>query len=412
MLNAERIKKMVKRKIKNSLICLLLAALAIAGAIAYNNFSARPKTDIGNKTVTRDISNICYKFDTEPDFEERGIAWNAEIPEFVNEDLQYLKENTEFWDFKYFWKDWVFEIHFDGDGEPYLTPINYKIFNVENYEAHNFSIYRLGDDKLVVYGYCMGMFTRFEFGEGTYDREQITYNNSVPFSEKESTIVSFGPEYKLCFPEDGNTVYVYKGGKIVSPKYEIENSRHVFSQGILWTESNSLLMFYVIPTDDGKAEVRMEKIGELPEVEDWDSVKIDKSSYLSLPRFVDKEGKMWMPVPKDWDTFISTKNGEIVENPNYSMELVTLGKDNFKRVEFKRQSSILDGDSWVAYIIFDINGREVSYVYFVNGYDKDVNVPEGELPEKKTVTSEGEFWDFITTIRETYAQYYDYPNGT
>ena len=405
---------MVKRKIKNSLICLILGALAISGAIAYNNFSSRPKTDIDNKTVTRDINNICYKFDTEPDFEARGIAWNSELPEFVSEDIQYLKENTEFWNFKYFWNDWAFEIHLDVDGEPYLTPINYKFFNVENYEARNFSIYRLGDDKLVVYGYCMGSFTRFEFGENFYDREHITYNNSVPFSENESKIVSFGPDYKLCFSNDANMVYVYKDGEIISPKYKIGDGRHILEQGLYWTESNQLLMFYVIPTDDGKAEIRMEKVGELPEAEDWKNVEIDNSydNYLSLPRFTDNEGKMWMVVPKDWNTFISAKNGKIIENPNFEMELVQLDKNNFKRVEFECQHSISRGDSWVAHIYFDLNGKEISYNYFVNASDSTVAEAKDELPEKKTVTTEGEFWDFITTIRETYAQYYDYPEGT
>lgn len=414
MLNAERNREMVKRKIKNAVICLLLAALMVAGVIAYNNYSARPKTDVDNRTVVRDINNICYRFDTEPDFETRGMPWDSEIPEFVSEDIQYLEENTEFWNFKYFWKDWAFEIHLDVNGEPYLTPINYKFFNAENYEAHNFSIYRLGDDKLVVYGDCMGSFTRFEFGEGFYDREHLTYNHDVPFSEKKSIIISFGPEYKLCFPEDMNTVYVYKGGEIVSPKYKIENGSHVLWQGLFQTESDKLVMFYVIPTENGKAEIRVENVGDLSGMKEGDAVKIDTPDerHLSFPVFIDKEGKLWMPAPRDWNTFFSAKKGEIIENANFAMELVQLGKDNFKRAEFELQNSGVSGDSWVAHIIFDINGREISYTYVVNGYDGGITRAKKELPEEKTVFTEGEFWDFITTIRETYAQYYDYPEGT
>lgn len=404
----------LKRKLRTLGWAFVLIMMIIGIRFAYERIDSR--RIINDRTLERNITSISHHFEQEPDLDARGIAWENELPQVVSEDIQYLREHEEVSYIEYTWNDWLFEIQIGWDDEPNFNASSRYYYNSSLYDASNFSIYTTKDGGVVVYGNDIGMFVRYEFQKDDYDREYITYNTSVPFTEKDSTIVHFGSEYAICFPEAKDKMYVYRDGEIVSEKYEMSNIRYIFGNGLVLTESNELIMLYVIPTDDGRAEIKIEPVGKVPDVETWEGITIDNSdeSYLSLPIFTDEDGRMWMPAPKNWDNLFAARKAKTIDNPNYAMEMVELGKDTFKKAVFQCSTtgSVSSYTHWFVDIIFDVNGREVAYQYSVNGYDRTVECPEGELPETKTVTNAGEFWDFITTIRETYAQYYDYPDGT
>ena len=272
-----------------------------------------------------------------------------------------------------------------------------------------------GNTRLSLCGYDSGMFIMYSFEkDGKYADRVLTSKASLPFDEKESETITYGEQYLICFSKYKDLVYVYRDGEIVSPKYSFEKPKQTFDNGMIITEDNELEMLYIIPGSDGKVKIRVESIGKVPQSCEQTNIKVKSGfgDYLSLPIFIDEFGQNKIPIPQDWNTFILARNGIFLENPNYAIEFESLGRANFKRAIFRshaKDSEDFDG-IWNAEIFFDLNGKETSIKYLVNGYDRNVKLPQ-ELPKEKAVYSIDEFWNFINQIREAYTKYYDYPKS-
>lgn len=400
--------EMLKRKLRTLGFAFAVVMVIVGIMFVYEQVVSRRITN--DTVIERNITSIVHYFPEAPSVEEKGIPWDSELPNLIFKDIEYLKKNTQFKWLKYSFYDYEFYIGIDEENEPFIQMSGYDCPYITN--GKNFSFYSHGEKGLELYVYDIG-FYGYVFTKDRYSKVYSTLNSTIPFSEKDSFAYARG-EYTVCFPRDRDVVYAYKDGNIVSDEFYIGPTKQRFYSGMILTDTDELKMLYLIPKEDGTAEFRIEPIGKLSNCQ-WnnDVVEIDGSwdFYVEFPLFF-TGGEMLVPIPKDWDTFLTLRKGINPENPNYEMELVPLGKNNFKKAEFECQYASFKGDSWVTHIMFDLNGREITYTYFVNGYDMRVKLPEGELPKKKVVTSGGEFWDFITTIRETYAQYYDYPEGT
>lgn len=404
--------EMLKRKLKFLAVCFAVLIVIVAIRVAYEQHDSRRV--INDDTLEREITEIVHNFPEAPNVEEKVRPWDSELPALVSKDIEYLENDPSLNWIEYKFHEWRIYIRVDGDGNPYISMDGTG--HPYLYDFSNFSFYsteKNGKSALVLYGYDLNSFETYTFYEGDYDYDHLTYNKTIPFTEKESFAYTRG-DYTVCFPDDRDVVYVYKDGLIVSDEYVIEPSIHKMWNGLIISKTCELEMLYVVENEEGKVEIRFEPVGKLKDsYERYSSIKVEgiDELYVEIPVFNEND-RMIVAAPKDWDTYIATRKGETPENPNYGMELIPLDKSTFKRVEFEchKSGGLTEHTWWVAYIVFDINGREIRYSYTVNGYDKDMPCPS-ELPEKKTVTTEGEFWDFITTIRETYKLYYDYPDG-
>ncbi len=395
-------------KLKATCIVFLLMILGIVVNVVYSS-----RRVIEEDTLSRNITNIFYRFDTKLNLSSREIAWDSELPKFVKEDIEYIMENSSIQTINYNFFDWKFYIRLDEENQPYIGLYNEGHPYIWN--MRNFSLYMFGNTRLSLCGYDSGMFIMYSFEkDGKYADRVLTSKASLPFDEKESETITYGEQYLICFSKYKDLVYVYRDGEIVSPKYSFEKPKQTFDNGMIITEDNELEMLYIIPGSDGKVKIRVESIGKVPQSCEQTNIKVKSGfgDYLSLPIFIDEFGQNKIPIPQDWNTFILARNGIFLENPNYAIEFESLGRANFKRAIFRshaKDSEDFDG-IWNAEIFFDLNGKETSIKYLVNGYDRNVKLPQ-ELPKEKAVYSIDEFWNFINQIREAYTKYYDYPKS-
>ena len=102
-------------KLKATCIVFLLMILGIVVNVVYSS-----RRVIEEDTLSRNITNIFYRFDTKLNLSSREIAWDSELPKFVKEDIEYIMENSSIQTINYNFFDWKFYIRLDEENQPYL----------------------------------------------------------------------------------------------------------------------------------------------------------------------------------------------------------------------------------------------------------------------------------------------------
>ena len=72
-------------KLKATCIVFLLMILGIVVNVVYSS-----RRVIEEDTLSRNITNIFYRFDTKLNLSSREIAWDSELPKFVKEEKEIL----------------------------------------------------------------------------------------------------------------------------------------------------------------------------------------------------------------------------------------------------------------------------------------------------------------------------------
>ena len=257
-------------KLKATCIVFLLMILGIVVNVVYSS-----RRVIEEDTLSRNITNIFYRFDTKLNLSSREIAWDSELPKFVKEDIEYIMENSSIQTINYNFFDWKFYIRLDEENQPYIGLYNEGHPYIWN--MRNFSLYMFGNTRLSLCGYDSGMFIMYSFEkDGKYADRVLTSKASLPFDEKESETITYGEQYLICFS-----------------KYSFEKPKQTFDNGMIITEDNELEMLYIIPGSDGKVKIRVESIGKVPQSCEQTNIKVKSGfgDYLSLPIFIDEFGQ-------------------------------------------------------------------------------------------------------------------------
>lgn len=434
MKNEKERKRSLKVRIIVGIVVLVL--LAVIATIVFSFFMAPNALRVENGVFYRNLDFCTWLLEDEDNpapLQKDGIPvsrltpWDSELPFLIEYDIEYSKKHE--CNIQYTFNGNKIYIRFN-DGEAELS-INHG--RSDFMEITNFSMYFSGED-LVIYGFRSQLKDSFstttikgsdEKGSHSGFFYSLTYNLNIPFNV-DYNISIFADDIgdytvyvhqdepeKITFWKDGeelNTSIFPKKVKYNEPRY-----------GFLMTEDKKIYVSYL--KDSQKTDFDYAYVGKIDDI-------ITERDYLSNGFYMDSFDALYAPeeydivipiliigndyytiCPEDWDTYIaySTASRKIlnsnVNNPNYKVKFAKL-LDCFDSAEF-----YFNGNNWISYINFNINGKKLVYTYVVDGYDRNISISkiENDIEKcQKTVYSIDEFWDLLETIRDIYKPYYDY----
>lgn len=400
-----------KRRLCNTIVMLVLL---LFGFCLVGKLISIPMFHVKDKTITRNLGWLILPMDEEPN--GRTVAWDSELPDFVETDIQYAEEHG--YKIEYEFKGNIISIQ--KREERWRISLKTRIDNgIEWDSLENFSMYQTKDHKIVIYGYCFPnneWFQKITLQKNNTSLDTITYNKNLPldeFSGAESIGAIKVGEYWLVQKKQ-TFIFYQDGQQIVSQDFghgTIENVN--FYRGTVLAGDNKLykisaelveempkLIFTYVDTVDKIVEAYpyrsgLRSIGEEP---------------YSL-ELVQKNGKYCAAVPNDWESFDKFALSQTAKKLyprtaefDYSAKLVEL-ETSLSEVNF----NCTDNGLWYATIIFDLNGRKFYSEYWFDGYDNSVKIPENveKAFTNKKITSFDQMWEAISDIRDIYFNYYE-----
>lgn len=352
---------------------------------------------------------------------KKTSAWDSELPEFVQRDLEYAKKHdykveykfgSNLMKFRYEENKWKLAIWACSD--PGICS--------ETWE--NISMYRNKENELVIYGYCFlyEWFQKITLGPNSTRLEVVRYDANIP-------LVGFKVEDSLdTFKIDGmsiirkfETFYFFKKGESIavsSQEFPHGKIKKVdMEHAVIETEDEMVYVMYV-KLRGNKPVLDFVYVGKVDSVVDSQYYYAIESSgrenYMFLLTVI-KDGKYCAIVPNSWDTFAKFSLSKATNNYlariepeeaalDYSMNFVEL-KENVKEITFRYYPTRY----WEAQITFEFNGKLCTYYYGVNGYDRTVIAPKDIVKsfDGKVVTSFNEMWETIDSIRKAYFDCYE-----
>ncbi len=375
-------------------------------------YNTPPEFNLQGDVVVRDLEKLLDVMDLEPT--GRKTAWDSELPDFVQEDLDYAQARG--YDVEYEFKGNIIHMTYrEGEWELALRT---RMDTGSTWDSlMNFSMYRTEDNKIILYGHTfMGeWFQKITLKKNESRIDTLTYDVNLPLDEysegKSIGAIRIG-DYSMI--ETSGDFFFYKDGKCICyqsfPHGDIKEED--LYRGLILTTDNKLYSIYV-------SEIEKKPTITFVYVDTADKI-IQPIRYRDNLRIVDgdlevalvwKDGEIYIAVPEDWDSFdkfaLANFNRELFQPKapfNYAMQLVNL-QQSLKEIYFKATTS-----QWYANIIFELNGREFYKNYFFDGYDDSVILPEEvkELFNNKRVVSFEEMWEIIEDIRTAYFDYYEH----
>lgn len=401
--------------LKKRIIRLLWGLMFILVVCWGVNFANIPAFHVEGNTIARNLGWMILPMDSEPI--GRNVAWDSELPKFVQEDMEYAEERG--YDIEYEFKGNI--IHIEKIEDEWTLNVKTRMDFGSTWDGlTNFSMYQTSGHEIIVYGYTfMGeWFQKITLQKNEAEINTITYDVNLPLSEfyRGDSIGSMRVGgYSLM--RENQTFTFYKDGWMISSQdftHGVITDMSIY-KGIIITETNSLYMMYVelmdgIPTlrfiYGGEADGIVTTISYSSRLQEVGK----KSQYIGM---VEKDGQNYAIVPADWKTFdkfsLARENNEEIYKAtapfDFGVNLVKLGEENLKEVSFRYLSN-----DWYATIVFDLNGREFYSEYRFGGYDRETILPEEvSAPfDGKTVYSFEEMWETIDTIRKIYFDYYEH----
>lgn len=171
----------LERRLRSTIIGGILVIFVFSVVVKIVNL---PQFHVKDETITRNLGWLILPMGAEPT--ERTTAWDSELPEFVQKDLEYAEEHG--YQVRYQFKgnsmrielqenEWVLYLE-SSDSE-----VNGKTFR-------NFSIYVSEDHKIVIYGHLHpgGCFQKVTFFKNEVKIKTVTYDTAPEFNLRDNTI--------------------------------------------------------------------------------------------------------------------------------------------------------------------------------------------------------------------------------
>lgn len=420
----KRAKARKRKKRKEQLNCFKRLIFWVVGicflAFLIKNYIYYPMKTVSDETIYRELTNHTFAIPNLPE-EERLVAWDSELPKFVENDIKEAREKN--YKICYTIGSTAIKIAIDEDGEPYLWISNSSsLSSIMLDKFTNFSIYKDGDD-VHVYGYVEKWFVHLTFYsdfDEYPDYTTLTYDSNLPLNHKDKGISTLRfKDYSLDYDEDTQTFYFYSGGKVISSKVFYDSvDRIELYKGIIITKNHMLYRIFTY-IKDGLPELKFVYVADGLELSEskWRFYSyaslspIDKSN-STFPIF--KKGEeYYITTPNNWEDYdkYCPSNLELSEydrDTDYSFTIVNL-KDAFVSAEFSYTSSEWSSESeWKVTINFNINGRiYTNEDYCFYGYDQRIQLSDKDVEKLSVkVSSIDEIEEQILRIREAYESYY------
>lgn len=412
----ERHRKQEMRRLRKKIFGRLCMIIVVFGAaFLYCYIFRYPHQKIEDNVITRDLGRG-PEFITRIFTDERDLAWDSELPNFVKKDFKLAEE-------KGYSIEYTFGAHTIigrvEDGKPYIileSPFDtYLSFSFYE-KKENFSMYYSAEDEgLVLYAYPVSMSHQFEKvilysdpSEYPYSTT-VTYDTNLPLEMVDESLNSVKYEdFSLYFNAEDSTFYFYKDGDVVSSRKFHDKLKTLYRYyGFIETENKLIYKIYVYEKD-GIPDIQFVYVAS-----DMSFVK-SKYGYscqslsgrdLNLPILQSKDSdRLYTIVPKDWDVYelygSKPAINEYQPGCNYNFDLITL-EDKFSYAEFDYYGS------WDVELNFAIDGSLFAIEFDVDGYDSSFSLTDAEKEELSIrVYSFKEIWAHIEKIRETYHSHY------
>lgn len=368
--------------------------------------------------VERNLEKSFDDLEEEP--KNRDFAWDSELPNFIEKDIEYLFDNKNYEFIRYVFGNSEFYIKW-GFQEPVLAFSADDFSYLESTDYNNFSIYKSENGIVIYVEDAEKRFIRYEIKKtGESSSEVKTENVAIAFSENAKIVYEIKPSYYLCIGEDNRTVFVYHEKEVIGEKINLDSDTSIKSYNLnypmLYTESEELYIPYILNEND-ETLFKLEKVADLSYSEnnslEYVTIQEDDLSVWGVPVIKrDKDAIILMPKdPKNFSKYLRSSGAYTVyEEKNFEWKQVSM-KDAFLKAEIDTVDDYgYDESDWNATIYLNIGNFIGTYEYDINGYDRYVDIPDTEtgLSAGYTVLSEEEFWKIVEKIRSTYAKYYDY----
>lgn len=397
MIKAEETQKNRKRNLGRLSKCFLVTvAIGIGIIVAIYTFITR-ETIIDNVL----IRNISYNLEIPKEPIDRKIAWESELPEFIEKDIRQLEEKSDI-DIIYYRIGKRIILIEEGKG------LKIKLTEEKRVCLSDFSIYRNSSGNLVIYGVNYGSFERYELSSKTneWKEDTITKNAELPF-DIEADFISSVKDFYLYIDRNTDEIFIYRNKQLVSPKYSVGKLQDSYRDGIFVTEDNQVWIAYILPKGE-KAEIKLEKIGDVDGIrsyyrDDFCCILENDEIITYLPIFV-KNGKYVVTVPANWESYQFYAMHDIEKRPkepNFQLQLIPL-EDIFQSAIIKYNK---DRYGWFAEMKLELNGKMAIYDY-------EISVPtlrmsdnkEIDIPKEIAVTDKISLLKEIKKIREAYLE--------
>lgn len=389
------------------------------------NYIYYPIKTVSDGTIYRNLTEDTFAIPDLPK-EERLVAWDSELPKFVEKDIKEAREKG--YTICYTIGSTVLKIAIDENGEPYLRISNNSSFSRMFENFTNFSIYKDGDD-VHVYGYTseyayserwfvhLMFFSAFDKSP---DYTTLTYDSNLPLNHEDRGVNTLRfKDYSLYYDEDTQTFSFYSEGKVISSKVFYDSvDRIELYKGIIITQNHMLYRIFAY-IKDGLPELKFVYVADGLELSEskWRYSSyaylspIDKS-YSIFPIFK-KDEEYYITIPNNWEDYdryclSNSVLSDYDRNTDYSFTLVNL-EDAFVSAEFEYSSSEWSGENdWEITITFNINGRiYTNDDYCFYGYDQRIKLSDKDVEKLSVkVNSIDEIEEQILRIREAYESYY------
>lgn len=413
----ERRQRQYQRKLKKKIFSrLLFILIVLGGALLYCFIFLYPHQKIEDNVIMRDFSKG-PEFITSYFTDERDLAWDSELPKFVQKDFELAEEKG--YSIRY-----TFGAHtiLGGvkDGKPYIildSPFgSYLSFSFYE-EKENFSMYYSSEKQgLILYAYPSSAPYQFEKVILYSDPTQypysttVTYDTNLPLymggSESLNTVKY--EDYSLYFNSDDSTFYFYKDGEVVSSRKFHDTVKNLYRySGFIETENKMIYKMYVYQKD-GIPDVQFVFVDSdmtFSQGKYGYSYKYLHGENVTLPILQNKAGNRFFTLlPNDEDVYGLYGSGSTINEYqpecDYSLNVISL-EDKFSNATFEYCSS------WKVTFNFVIDGSIFSIDFDVDGYDRYYSLTDEEKEALSVqVNSFKEVWEHIEKIRQTYHTHY------
>ena len=423
---AER-KRKRKREVffyPSAVICIVVAVFALIFTVTNYPFKKEYEDGLCRMVLERDLTDNTVFIPNLPS-KLPEMAWESELPGFVERDLKWLDKQERGY-IIYTFGDFLIEISKMSDSEYELCISN------ETWGLTDASIYEK-DGKLYIYAVdtlCED-FVEYVVSETEVEENLLTFDyKHIPIGvcDVENNDVSWRlADYALLLKD--NVFYFYQDGKIISENLFYDEIKEIYwSYSIVRTTNDILYGIYAYLDGDGIPRITSKYIDDSMNWEyEWgcpDELIINSNKYNPITKLpiVEKDGEYYTYVPENWMDYTQyhIDNADIVclsnlkDDTILSRKIVKL-EDVFYSAEFYQG----EYSGWYANIYFDIDKSYESHIYKFNeyrirgydtSYEDDLTEKDIEALTTATFSMDG-YWECVKNIRATYEKYYEKKGG-
>lgn len=336
---------MTKNRKKEIIGKLFFTLLGCFLGIILINYLPEGRICQEGETLIRDLSTDDLKYFSQDPKDDRNIAWEQELPNFVYRDIQNAESskcNKIIYNFagnrltfNYESEQWNLEIEsIENKNDDQDFPRKYT----------NFSIYHEKENLVIYANDSTNSFIRFLVGESTYKEDVLTIDTNLPFGKEgfdsilrvvDMTMLKEGEEFN----------FYLKGEKIASQKFENTKGYNIKDAFILTDEGELYLLYY--NSNKEEPSVKLVKVSSGVSLMKDEILMSKAVRGTNIPIFI-KDGEECVAVPENWDTYENTKINSVntdfpISKKNYNVALENLN-EKFVEAEFEYSESEYDSE--------------------------------------------------------------------